>query len=293
MIKKILFPLIILFSAFLIYITTSGSLQIAEDFTLSPWYTALELPARSIDIITSRVLPADTEDEVKLGEKLKGFYGPVGTKPRNVYLNRLIKDLSLYSSQRYSYRVYTTRDSRPNAFALPGGVIFVTNGLLETLETEAELVSILAHEMGHIERGHCFSSVKFQLSLEKADLKSLGELTDMMSNFFMRHSFSKTQESEADLYAFELLLRSKYTPSALADAFTIMEKSVSVPYEGDVIRDYFSSHPPLSLRKEKYRIESEQWWKNNKEKRYNGKRNLKDLRAYSLQAWNEEWTTGP
>ena len=55
----------------------------------------------------------------------------------------------------------------PNAFALPGGVIIVTGGLLKTLKSEAELAAVLSHEMGHIELSHCLDTVRFQLLARK------------------------------------------------------------------------------------------------------------------------------
>jgi len=75
-------------------------------------------------------------------------------------------------------------------FTLPSGVILVTKGLLETMQSESELVSILAHELGHIERGHCFDVVKYELLARKIKSEKLGELAIFRDYFSSQPSLA-------------------------------------------------------------------------------------------------------
>lgn len=212
-----------------------------------------------------------------------------------IYTNNVMKDLIPYKKKPFDYHLYIYEDSSPNAFALPGGVIFVTRGLLTTIHSQAELAAVLAHEMGHIELSHCVDSVKFELAAKKLGVKTLGEFADEMLSMMMRHSFSKTQEDQADTYAFEILTAGKYNPSAegaVYESFIVWLKKNGVESrkKADIIRDYFMSHPPLEIRAEKFTEEAHQWWKENpKEKRYSGVANLK---TRSIKELKNEWHTG-
>lgn len=212
-----------------------------------------------------------------------------------VYINRVMQDLVPYGKKKFRYRLYVSEDSSPNAFALPGGVIFVTRGLLETIHSQSELVAVLAHEMGHIELSHCLDHVKFGLAAKKLGIKTIGDLADETISLMMRDSFSKTQEDEADMYAFELLCAGKYDPSAegrVYDAFIkwCAENGGESRKKGNLVRDYFMSHPPMEIRAEKYREKARKWWKdNNGVKRYVGIMNMERRFAEKIAG---EWRSG-
>jgi predicted Zn-dependent protease len=183
--------------------------------------------------------------------------------------------------------------------ALPGGAILVTRGLLETLGSEAELVAVLAHELGHIEQGHCFDAVKFSLTARKIGAAPLGNLADMTVDLLIGHSFSKTQEAEADQYSFMALVNSDYDPNAVGNAFDSMlayakKREVTPATSGlNPIRDYFMSHPPLELRGAKYRGEARLWWdRHPNEVRYVGEANLRERRHIKSMTMPSEWMSG-
>jgi predicted Zn-dependent protease len=171
--------------------------------------------------------------------------------------------------------------------------------LLSTLRSEAELVAVLSHEVGHIEQGHCFDAVKFQLVTAKVGAETLGELADLASRFLVRHAFSKTQENEADEYAWSRLTGSHYDPAAAGGAFAAMIAWVRASSPGgggsahaNLLRDYFSSHPPLEIREAKYRERAESWWRSHGgERRYTGSSNLTDRKSLPGGADRaHEWT---
>jgi len=246
----------------------------------------------------TKVLPIDSVDEGELGKNLSIYYKAADKSSQNtetqVYLNALIKQMQKYKKKPFDYEVHILESDAPNAMALPGGVILVTKGLLNMVKSESELVSVLAHEMGHVELSHCLDSVKYEIVTKKFVHSSSGSLADFARNLLIRHSFSKTQEDEADNYGFQLLAQSEYDPTAMAKAFINLQKfSPETTYQKvNPLRDYFTSHPPLEQRIAKFSSEAEIWWHNNSEqKRYIGVENFKQRIDFSRKNFGEsEWT---
>ena len=258
--------------------------------TLVPFFQLAGHATKTVDSLLARVLPLDALDEKEFGEALalKIRMGVPPDDPDQIYLNELMAQVTAFVKKPFQYRVLVSSSQMPNAFALPGGVIVVTRGLLSTLESESEVVSVLAHETGHIELGHCFNDVKFELLSRKVKVESLGKLADLALDILVHHSFSKTQENEADEYAYELLLHSPYDPSAAGSAFMSFRSYMTArgsyrqrEERVDFIRDYFSSHPPMILREKKYSEKAKSWWaKHTQERRYVGKVNLRSRVSY-------------
>ena len=183
--------------------------------------------------------------------------------------------------------------------ALPGGVILVTRELLNTVQSESELISVLAHELGHIELGHCFDTVKFDLLARKVGSEPLGELADVIVQILLRHTFSKTVEDEADVYAYELVVNSRYDPLGVGNSFGSLSRflrarGVKPQQHAEPFRDYFMSHPPLEIREAKFHEQATAWWKRHPHaRRYIGRQNLKNRAALSVKAISDEWISRP
>ncbi|MDP8219097.1 MAG: M48 family metallopeptidase [Candidatus Theseobacter exili] len=268
--------------------------------SLVPVLQVIGEPVKSIDSGIARVLPITDSDERKFGESLSKYYVKKTNlkDPDYIYLNEIIANLSKNGQKQFKYKVFVLDSKVPNACALPGGIILVTSGLLNTLDTEAQLASVFAHEMGHIECGHCVSAVKYQLAAKKINMPSLGKIPDFFNRLFFRHVFSKTQENEADEYSYKLLLKTEYNPSATAQSFEKLKEYKKLRYsqektnnKTDLLRDYITSHPPLSLRISKFSAEAKSWWRRNSgTKRYNGRENLKNRKSFYTNVIKDEWT---
>lgn len=252
--------------------------------SLAPAFQLLGTPVKAVDHLVTRVILVSDLDEREFGDVLRAQYeAQLDQKnPTIRYVNDVLAHMSQFAEKPFEYRAYLVDYGMPNAMALPGGVVLVTEGLLRTLDSEAELAAVLAHELGHIEQGHCLDAVKFRLLAEKMGSATLGEIVDFAVGVLVSHSFSKTQEDEADEYAYAALVRSRYDPLGVAWAFSSLlayQDSVGdgEPSRADPIRDYFRSHPPLALREAKFRARAEAWWQGHRDQlRSVGGQNLKD-----------------
>lgn len=256
--------------------------------SLAPLLGLVGKPVQSVDHLVTRIINVSDIDERELGEVLHARYAAKYTNAKYAsdiqYLNELIQRLSVRAQKPFKYRVYLLPYDQPNAIALPGGVILITRGMLQVINSEAELVSVLAHEQGHIELGHCLDAVKFQLLAEKVDNKTLGAIADYAVYILVSHYFSKTQEDDADEYAYTALLYSPYDPCGVGQAFNSLlqwqqqyTKQPAQRHDINPLRDLLISHPPLELRIAKYQQRAEAWWQlHPNEERHLGVENLRD-----------------
>ncbi len=257
--------------------------------TAAPLFELMGKPLKTADATLTRILPIDDVDEAELGNAIALRYEAYRDKsdPDQIYLENLVRNLSRDREKGFEYRVFILPYSSPNAAAAPGGVLFVTGGLLKMVESESELVSVLGHEIGHVELGHCMDLVRFQLLAEKMEARPLGEIADLAVGIMLLPSFSKTQEADADRYGFQMLIKESYNPFGMANAF---EKLAALDPDAmesaNPLTEYFRSHPYSILRAERYRSEATQA---DLERYYVGERNLKERISRFETEYPDEW----
>jgi predicted Zn-dependent protease len=266
--------------------------------TLTSAFQVFGETVRVVDRLAARAMPIDDFDEAALGEAYKSYYEQVKDRPDVVYVNDVLAAVTAYTDKDFSYVAIVEPSSAPNAMALPGGVIFVTDGLLETLDNEAQLAAVLAHEVGHIELSHCVDALKYEITAQKLGVLQLGQIADFAVDFFVGYSFSKTQEHEADVYAWTMLRNSRYDPRGVGGAFAALmrwtEGQGMSGYGHGPFRDYFASHPPLEVRAHEFGNRADKWWlKHRAERRYAGAQNLEAMAALSDgPGLPGEWVSG-
>ncbi len=298
-IKKIIFTILLILGVFIIYGAFSTS-NISQNNKLSfvPLFQLFGKAPQALSRSVTKILLIDSVDERELAKKIGRPYGSsnfstLEGKHLINYLNSIIDDLQKYKKKSFKYEIRLLNSSSPNAMALPGGIIFVTTGLIKILKSESELVAVIAHEMGHIELSHCLDSVKYEILSKKILHNNLGALADFARRFLVRHSFSKNQEDEADTYGFNLLKNSKYDPSAMFKTFSRLKEASKQNKDKNIspFRDYFMSHPPIDQRLLKFQTESKIWWnKNDNELRYIGIKNLKEKKNLLIKDFGkQEW----
>ncbi len=213
-------------------------------------FTALMSPGR------------EAEDGAKENKEIAAAYGTKyeGTALQ-AYLNTVGHRVAGSAErQDVTYRFFVLDTPRVNAFALPGGYVYVTRGLLALANSEDELAGVLAHEIGHIAARHLAErySQNVLASLGAAALAvSLGS-TDASQAFgigagLMEVQYSRDQETEADRLGVRYLARAGYNPLAMAHFLRDMDRYEKLESRasgtGDPgLSDFFSTHPQTSDR---------------------------------------------
>lgn len=141
----------------------------------------------------------------------------------------------------------------PNAFAVPGGVVVMTDELVLLAESDAELLAVLAHEVGHLAERHSLrillqNSVSAVLVASiTGDLTNISALSAAIPTLLVQSKYSRDFEREADQFAFEYLSARELPTDALSGLLLRMEQQAGVDGEA-ALDSWFSSHPPSSER---------------------------------------------
>ncbi len=154
----------------------------------------------------------------------------------------------------------TVEGAEPNAFALPGGFIFVTKSLIELCQrSEDEVAFILGHEMGHVIRGHAMNRIVSNSAITAASRAApiRGVLSGWLRKVgvkFLESTYSQELESEADQLGVRLMAAARYDPQGSLRLFERLAKLKSAPEKFD-LGSYFSSHPPFEVRVENIKLQ--------------------------------------
>lgn len=148
---------------------------------------------------------------------------------------------------------YVIDDPTLNAFAIPGGTIYVHTGLIEASDDEAELASVIAHEMGHVVRRHSARQVSRDTGLKMFEQILLGndngQATQLLSGLVKQgvmFNYSRDDEREADAIGVGTLYRAGYDPMAMHTFFQKLQDQGESP--SGPVSNFFASHPPTSER---------------------------------------------
>jgi predicted Zn-dependent protease len=189
---------------------------------------------------------APSAREAKLGreidEAIARRIGLYGDRQVTAYVERVGRTLSGAAHHPVAWTFRVLDDPAVNAFAAPGGFVYVTRGLLAHLGSEAELAAILAHEIGHVDARHALRDEAW------ADQRAPGWTRADMLRFYER---SRDNEREADAWSAGALARAGYAPSALADALRrldAVERAAESSGEADEEAGWLASHPSTRAR---------------------------------------------
>jgi predicted Zn-dependent protease len=180
--------------------------------------------------------PSALHDDVK-ARVTAGFTELAGDLPQAAYLR-----LEFRSAPRIG----------ANALALPGGVIVITDQMVELCESLEEVQAILAHEIGHVERRHALrhivqdSSTAAVAAVFTSDVSTLTLAISGVPVLLAQASYSRAFESEADQFAFELLKRHNISPEHFAEAMERLQSKYGG--RGGEQLAFLSSHPVTAER---------------------------------------------
>lgn len=138
----------------------------------------------------------------------------------------------------------------PNAFALPGGFIFVTRSLLRLCQSSHDdLAFVLGHEMGHVLRGHAAERM-ISGSILRTTVGVLRLPAAALLGTLLQRGYAQDQELEADREAVRLTAAAGFDAAAGARLFEKLRLSLAGPSE---LAGYFTTHPPWDVRLEQLR----------------------------------------
>lgn len=209
-------------------------------------------------------------DEIRIGDEIAQIYGNPGASDTNKdevhtvedYLKQVGGPLASHAHRRLPYRFhYIPNESMINAFALPGGHVYVGAGLLALMDTEDELAAVIGHEIEHIDHYHCAERAQQEQALRRIPLGALVAIPI----FVFEAGYSKDQELEADREGTRLSVEAGYSPNGAVRMFETFDRMyqryraqkggrAGSPQEevSDVamqtLEGYFRSHPLPSER---------------------------------------------
>lgn len=177
------------------------------------------------------------------------------TEPRpGQMLNKVGRHLAACVANKlrtFSFEVI--KGAEPNAFALPGGFIFVTKSLLELCDwKQDEIAFILGHEMGHVIRGHAMDRIiansAIAVGARATPIRSLlASWLGRVGVKFLESAYSQDMELEADTLGARLVAVAGYDPHAPMQLLSRLSV-LNQPAKQSALGNYFSSHPAFDIR---------------------------------------------
>jgi len=217
---------------------------------------ALAETERELSRMPAAVTRMSDEEEIRTGnalaERYSAQYGQ-GDALMQVYVATVGRKVAAHARRKFDYKFhYVPDETLVNAFALPGGHVFIGQGMIRLMQTEDELASVLGHEVEHIDNYHCVE--RYQLKVRVHDLP-LAELLVLPIELFQA-GYNKEQELEADRDGTYLAVLAGYSPQGaihLFETFQRLHRQYVLKAESPDqelsqvaiagIEGYFRSHP--------------------------------------------------
>ena len=203
--------------------------------------------------------------EIAMGQdtdrQIKQQFGLYEDKGLHAYVDSVGQKMVPFSHRPKLQYYFAVLDTPVvNAFAAPGGYIYVTRGIMALMGSEAELAVVLGHEMGHVAARHSMKQLSGQLlaqvglavgSILSKDIRKLAGLAGIgMQLLFLK--FSRSDEYQADSLGIGYARQARYAPGEMLRFFTALE-NMSAESGGHGLPTFLSTHPMTSDRIAKVR----------------------------------------
>ena len=217
-----------------------------------------------------------SERERALGaEQEQEFLAELGHSdhaPSSDWVEAIGARLAAYSPRKdVDYRFHVVDLDEPNAFALPGGPVFVTRGLLALARSEDELAGVIGHEIGHVAARHLVGQTTAAAPLAivfgvpaaivgtvSRPLGALVGLPGALVSSLALSAYGREQEYEADEVGASLAAQAGYRPLALAEYLERLEREEALHGEEPEPLSFFASHPSTPDRLRRVREHAQQ-----------------------------------
>lgn len=200
------------------------------------------------------------EEDVKLGKAYapqieKELGGRIPDENLQSYVDQVGQRIARVCHRpEVSYSFTAVQDPMVNAFAVPGGHVFITRGLLEKLDCEAELASILAHEVGHVVTQDTLKAISREIGMNAvvvaasvaASVSGAGGDVAGGSSFIsacLSLQYTRDDERGADMAGLSYMIQAGYDPNGMLETMHVLQKlQTERPIE------FFSTHPNTENR---------------------------------------------
>jgi beta-barrel assembly-enhancing protease len=187
------------------------------------------------------------------------------------YASELIRRLAQNApGERWPYQIKVVNASDVNAFALPGGPMYVNRGLIQAARNESELAGVLAHEMAHVALRHATHQASKGYATQAGvgvlgGLLGLGrgggvsaQVQNLIASLALNalfQKYSRDDEYQADLVGSQIMHRAGYDPSGMVSFFELLQSMQRG--NSSAVAQFFSSHPPPANRAQRIRAEAQ------------------------------------
>lgn len=227
-----------------------------------------QLAALCLVFVSSAAVAVSEEKEIERGakehQKIVSQFGVYPDEQLSTYIDRVGQRLAKESSRpNLKYTFTVLNDDMINAFALPGGFIYITRGMLMHLNSESELAAVLGHEIAHVTEKH---ALKRETRSKLQNIASIGaafltgqpgvaELGQVLGGVLIT-GYSREFELEADEVGAQVMAKAGYAPDAMLKTIDILKNKDRVEIqhaklekrEPRVYHGFLSSHPDNDTR---------------------------------------------
>jgi len=198
-----------------------------------------------------RLMLVSEQQDIEIGrsyapEVEKQLGGAIKDDALQNYINYVGQEIAKVSHQSgFEYHFTAVEDKSVNAMALPGGYIFITRGMLEKLQSEAQLAAILAHETIHVVARHSSAAMSREIGISVLLSSISSESTPQaaliaadLARQIMALRYSRADERQADTGGLDYMVWAGYNPYAAVEIMQILQSQPA-----DRIPEFFATHP--------------------------------------------------
>ncbi|MBZ5706193.1 MAG: M48 family metalloprotease [Acidobacteriia bacterium] len=240
----------------------------ASSCTVRCWAVVLAVCLATPQLLDARVTPThgfdlfSAQEEVQAGQQAaaqipKQLPLLPDSSPITQYVQHLGHELAAHApGEQWPYSFHVVNQKDINAFALPGGPVYVNLGTIQAADNEAELAGVIAHEISHVVQRHGTRAASKQMAAQLplailGGIMGRGALSQMaqlglsfgVGSYFLKNS--RQSEKEADLLGADIMYDTGFNPQAMAQFFEKIQSQ-----GGSRAPQFFSDHPDPGNRVE-------------------------------------------
>jgi predicted Zn-dependent protease len=214
--------------------------QPARRVWLGLWLALLAATPAAVTPADAALFKPSQQDQIKLGDQasrdvMRKYRVINDSRARRVedVGNRLVSALSPKDRGPWNYRFYLIDSKEVNAFALPGGNMFIFTGLYDRLKSEDELAAVMGHEMTHVRKEHWANAAAKQQERQAGLLVILGitragrgwQNVAGLADSLISLKYSRSEEDQADDLGLQDMVAAGYNPRGMLDLFHTLQSA--------------------------------------------------------------------